>query len=1093
LRLTLSNWGKTFFLLALNLISLFCIAQADNSCGVIASFTPGTDSVINTTGSFTLTSTSTNTTSVQWFVNKFFYSSQTTLTDWFYTTGYYEIMLVASNGACSDTAYATYFRPGTPHPIDSLMWSTYGFPQTMETGSCIDDTPDGGFIMGGTSTSYGYPFYDRAYLVKAKRGGCIEWSKIINEQYGGFVSSVLGCRDSSILVGVGFSSGQNLLYHLDKNGALLWKKNYSTSYFEKIIEDGNGNFYTVTRGYNGMIVLKLNNSGSIIWNKYYSASREASIDISGKGLVFLQNHLYIAGYSAVYSYGSGDYTRKNFLLKLDPANGQTLWAKEYSIEDGQTGFVSASNYDTLIMVSAAGKLNGDPRIGHSLVFIDPEGNFNKGIHLTHQSNEKSSITSYFNALNCYAESDTAKNIYLLQYANQPISLQPGFILLSYLLKMDTASHLNWGMGYAYSTRGQLVQPALNKYNEWAAVGYENELVGSASYPYRNFTLFKVSTPPSSLNMDCDFRYNGFNFYSTQYTRQDFSLVSDSTLTMQESISDFPLSTVYSESRYLCPAFIDSCSMMNLTGPSTICRLSNVYTYRAARNKKCVMPVKWETEGPLTVISQSDSAITVQFQSPGNYKISASLLSSCYPKKDSVMVLVKPARPPVKLGSDTSLCPGNSLVLRAGPEFISYAWQDGTTDSVLTASAPGLYWVSVSDSCGNTSSDTIRIQATASIPVSIGPDRSKCNQDTLHLNAPVGFLNYSWSNNYTISSLSTQTITVNPSTNTDYYLKAEKTSGCFAFDTIRITVYQSPPVDLGLDLSICSGDSAVIAARDGFARYQWSNGENANRLTVKTAGSYSVVATTFEGCKSFDTVKLVNVFPNPVVRLDHNNSLCTGASRLLDAGPFSSFRWNVGSTGQTISINKMGTYAVEVMDHNGCRGTDTTVITTLLPLPIQFLPSDTAICSYGSLTLKANTAYKTYLWSTNALGSSITINQPGLYWLQVKDGNDCEGKDSIVVSPKECMKGLYVPTAFSPNGDRKNEVFRPMLFGNVKHYQFTVYNRWGQVIYQTTEPGKGWNGSYGGSTQDSNVFVWTCSYQLEGDALKTERGTVLLIR
>jgi gliding motility-associated-like protein len=342
-------------------------------------------------------------------------------------------------------------------------------------------------------------------------------------------------------------------------------------------------------------------------------------------------------------------------------------------------------------------------------------------------------------------------------------------------------------------------------------------------------------------------------------------------------------------------------------------------------------------------------------------------------------------------------------------------------------------------------------------------------------------------------MGTQTVIVNPLTDTAYYLKAEKTPGCFAFDTIHITVHQSPPVDLGPDLSVCNGDSAVLIAKPGFTRYQWSTGDGGSRLIVKTPGSYSIVATTAEGCKSYDTVKLVNVFTNPVVRLDHNNSLCAGASRVLDAGHFSYYRWNDGSSLRTLTINNTGTYTVEVLDNNGCKGSDTTVITTLLPVPILFLPSDTAICSYGSLTLKANTAYQTYLWSTNALGSSITINQPGLYWLQVKDGNDCEGKDTVLVSPKECMKGLYVPTAFSPNGDNRNEVFRPLLFGNVKHYQFTVYNRWGQVIYQTTEPGKGWNGSYGGSTQDSNVFVWTCSYQLEGDALKTERGTVLLIR
>ena len=64
---------------------------------------------------------------------------------------------------------------------------------------------------------------------------------------------------------------------------------------------------------------------------------------------------------------------------------------------------------------------------------------------------------------------------------------------------------------------------------------------------------------------------------------------------------------------------------------------------------------------------------------------------------------------------------------------------------------------------------------------------------------------------------------------------------------------------------------------------------------------------------------------------------------------------------------------------------------------------------------------------------------------------------------------------------------------VKNYQFTVYNRWGQIVYQTTELNKGWNGSYAGLPQDHNVFVWICTYQLEGEELKVEKGTVTLVK
>jgi gliding motility-associated-like protein len=76
---------------------------------------------------------------------------------------------------------------------------------------------------------------------------------------------------------------------------------------------------------------------------------------------------------------------------------------------------------------------------------------------------------------------------------------------------------------------------------------------------------------------------------------------------------------------------------------------------------------------------------------------------------------------------------------------------------------------------------------------------------------------------------------------------------------------------------------------------------------------------------------------------------------------------------------------------------------------------------------------------------------------------------------------------------KNDKMRPLLFGNIQLYKFTVYNRWGQVVFQSTEIGKGWDGTFRGKNQDSNVFIWTCTYQLEGEKSKMEKGTVMLIR
>jgi gliding motility-associated-like protein len=158
-----------------------------------------------------------------------------------------------------------------------------------------------------------------------------------------------------------------------------------------------------------------------------------------------------------------------------------------------------------------------------------------------------------------------------------------------------------------------------------------------------------------------------------------------------------------------------------------------------------------------------------------------------------------------------------------------------------------------------------------------------------------------------------------------------------------------------------------------------------------------------------------------------------------------------------------------------------------------LSNDTALCSYGSILLNASHTYTNYLWSTGATAASIQISAPGTYWLQATDDLNCAGRDTILVSAKECLKGVYIPTAFTPNSDGRNDDFKPFIGGIVKQYRFTIYNRWGQVLFTTNNVHKGWDGNFGSTTQDANVFAWTCTYQLEGEALKVEKGTVVLIR
>ena len=87
----------------------------------------------------------------------------------------------------------------------------------------------------------------------------------------------------------------------------------------------------------------------------------------------------------------------------------------------------------------------------------------------------------------------------------------------------------------------------------------------------------------------------------------------------------------------------------------------------------------------------------------------------------------------------------------------------------------------------------------------------------------------------------------------------------------------------------------------------------------------------------------------------------------------------------------------------------------------------------------------------------------------------------------------MPNAFTPDNNRINDLFKPIIGGVVKHYQLWIYNRWGQLVFSSNNHLRGWDGKVNGVSQDSNVFVWVCIFQLEGQEERKERGTMLLVR
>lgn len=955
----------------------------------------------------------------------------------------------------------------------------------------------------------------------------------------------------------GYSDDKAFLLKTDQKGNVIWLKTYDSLHhvapyhyinYQKVLELKDGSIFLAGRtnsqtGENDLIIFtKTDAQGNLIWSRLY----KSRLWTRGNGSAD-----YWAPHEVKEDPASGDiYISAAFwdsgksLTKLNAANGAILWSRsydpwQYAVFDSPLGLDIRSDeirffgrflgYNNgVVSVSRINKQTGDTLqnlffksadttgtkvdfLGNDQLTVLQNGNYAlsgktygqyqymyNGLTPLYQA-AVLELDSNLNFVRAYA----FKNHIESNGYNSRVTVFPDGTALFSMLRFESGYTAD--LYYVQTRDGQIVKQRRRHYSgegipyEPTAVRFGDgsdviiRLLGDSASNSNKIEFLKMHlSDSSSLCIGVDDAST--SIYPFRYEPLNWGIDSvRSNLFYEAAMKAITIDTVVTAKKPGCFT-VSYCDSLKLIVPEPVICLSKALMLTIRKNKACgsTIPLRIDTSVVKSMTMINDSTCEIRFRKAWSGYIAGNV-QGCSLIWDSVYVQILQAPEMLTLGPDTALCTGNSLILNARKGFASYLWQDGSTDSVFTVTEPGLYHVKVKDACGGEFKDTVMVTAAPPVPFDIGPDRTKCNNDTLQLTASPGFLNYTWSNNYNISSTSSQTVVVNPLIDTAYYIKAEKTPGCFAYDTVRIHVLTSPPINLGPDKNFCNGDSAVFDAGNGFNQYAWSNGSNTQQIVLKTAGTFSVMGITAQGCKTYDTVRVMNVFPNPAVSLDHTNFLCTGTSRVLDAGIFSSYLWNDGSTTQKITADNLGTYAVQVTDNNGCKGSDTTAITELRPPPQNFLPADTAICAYGSLVLKPMLNYNSYLWSNTASAASITIRQPGVYWLQVTDANHCIGRDTILVNAKDCMNGFYIPTAFTPDGDGKNDIFRPLLFGQVKKFNFTVYNRWGQRVFQTSELTKGWNGIFAGTMQNSNIFIWTCTYQFEGMEVKTEKGTVMLIR
>jgi gliding motility-associated-like protein len=388
----------------------------------------------------------------------------------------------------------------------------------------------------------------------------------------------------------------------------------------------------------------------------------------------------------------------------------------------------------------------------------------------------------------------------------------------------------------------------------------------------------------------------------------------------------------------------------------------------------------------------------------------------------------------------------------------------------------------------------------------------CSVDTLQLRA-LGTGNFSWAPNYNILNANTATPLVFPKVTTKYEVTLSD-QGCINKDTIQVRVVDFVTLNAPIDTTICLTDSVVLRPVTDGLQFQWSPAatlddptkKNPVAVPVDPLTNYTVTATIGK-CNATD-VMTVRTVPYPFAEAGPAVTICYDDTTQLNAQiTASNFNWTPVNT--LINANTLNPlafplsttrYVLTVTDVLGCpKPFRDTVIVTVRPKIIAFAGRDTAVVVGQPLQLNA-TGGMLYTWTppaglnrTDIANPVATLSDNMTYVVRAYTPEDCEAFDTINIVVFKTKPDIFVPNAFTP-GKRTNNLFRPAATPGIDKLDFfRVYNRWGQMVFSTSEIRRGWDGTIAGKPQDSGTYVWMVQGTDFTGKRVFKKGTMVLIR
>lgn len=440
-------------------------------------------------------------------------------------------------------------------------------------------------------------------------------------------------------------------------------------------------------------------------------------------------------------------------------------------------------------------------------------------------------------------------------------------------------------------------------------------------------------------------------------------------------------------------------------------------------------------------------------------------------------------------------PTNFTTIFAGPDSVRWSFDDPATGNFNSSnqlnpshvfSGPGNYDVQLIVFQGlliDTVTYTLQILPTPD--PELGSNILTCEGNVITLN-PGNFpaASFLWSDASTNSTLSIDT--------TGTYWVEVTENGCTGQDTLNAIFNLIPVVDLGLPQSLCEGDTLTLDAGNPGATYQWQDGSTSQTYLATQTGNY-IVTVSNGPCASGDNV-LLTFNDVPTVGLGPDTTLCKGFPLFLDAtNSGATYIWQDGTTDPFLFVEDPGVYSV-IVTIAQCTASDTLIVDQQ-DKPFVFLGEDSILCAGQPLVLSAFNYGATYLWQDGSSDSTFSPAITGQYYVTAI--NQCGiAADSINLTFNICNCLVYIPNAFSPNRDTKNEIFNYEVNCTDFTGDLEIYNRFGQLVFKSLDPYKGWDGTYEGMDAPEGVYIYVLKYagydNGRYDNVK-KRGSFLLLR